>query len=548
MKLIEYFTPLLKWWWLLVVAVVIATSSAYLFARDLPPVYNARTTLMIGRTFMDPNPSSTELGLSQQLTQAYADIAQREPVRDATKKALGLANLPKYEAGPIPGTPFLEISVTHTNPQLAQAVAAELANQLLLRSPTNLQQDEQSRQQFVDQQISKIEADIKQTEADIARNQDALGNMNSAVDIAKTQDEIKALETKLSSLQSIYASMLSNTQQGALNTLSILEPAALPTTPIGPNKILIISMAAISGFLLAVGAAYLIEFMDDSFRSSEEVARVLNLSILGRIPTLPKGKNSGVYVVEQPLSPLADAFRTLRANLKYSQVDKPLKTILVTSPDASEGKSTVASNLAAVLAQGEKKTVLLDADLRRPSLHNILEIENQPGLSDFFRDGLDISEIMKTREKINVPLITAGDPPPNPSELLGSKKMDQFLKDLGAEFEIIVIDGAPFIVADALMLAAKVDGVLIVIRPGITRKAVARAMLEGLNQVGANVVGVILNRLPAHTGNYYYPGYAKYYKSEDKDTHDGWLKKTFLRLTGSLPKKSEPADEIPRRM
>jgi capsular exopolysaccharide synthesis family protein len=176
----------------------------------------------------------------------------------------------------------------------------------------------------------------------------------------------------------------------------------------------------------------------------------------------------------------------------------------------------VAANLAVAMSQTEKDVILLDGDLRRPNVHNFYGFSNNIGLSDVFRGEFNLDQVVKKWLGGTVSIITAGDPPPNPSELLGSKKMSQILETLGRSADIVIIDGPPFIVADASILASKVNGVLLIIQLGHTRVPAIKAMMEQINRSGAKVVGVALNRLPAKSVGYYTgnPNYSSYYNDE----------------------------------
>jgi capsular exopolysaccharide synthesis family protein len=214
------------------------------------------------------------------------------------------------------------------------------------------------------------------------------------------------------------------------------------------------------------------------------------------------------FVTSNPRSPMAETFRTLRTNLEFASVDKPLKTILITSPGSGEGKTTVATNLAAVMAQANKRVILLEGDLRRPRVHRALGMSNQIGLSDVFRGQMDIRDVARYSKVKDLAAITSGSLPPNPAELLGSARMVQILARLVESASVVIIDSPPFVVSDATVLSAKVDGVLLVIQPGKTHAEAARAMLAQLERAGAHVVGVVMNRVPRKNANYY--GYYRY--------------------------------------
>jgi capsular exopolysaccharide synthesis family protein len=203
-------------------------------------------------------------------------------------------------------------------------------------------------------------------------------------------------------------------------------------------------------------------------------------------------------------------------------VDQPLKTILVTSPDIGDGKTSVAVNLALSIAQRDKKVILIDDDLRRPKIHKLFNLANEQGLVDLISARAPFDWRTGTKKVGEVNVFTAGDIPPNPTELLSSKKMSQLLSELAAFADVVIIDGPPFIVPDAMILASKVDGVLLVIRPGHTRRSLAKAAMEHIKLVGASVVGVVLNRIPLRGADYYagnsylYTYYMSSYGDESK--------------------------------
>jgi non-specific protein-tyrosine kinase len=519
MELKQYILPLKRWWWLLVAATMIAAVSSYLATLRQPPIYQTLTTLMIGQVITDPNPTGAEFTLSRQLAENYAEIANREPVKIATMEALGLNWLPDYRATALPNGQFIEVVVTDILPERAQAVANELARQLILRSPTGSQSDEQDRQAFVQTQLNNLQQQITETEAEIQTLREALGGMDSARQIADTQAQITALGAKLADLQGIYSGLLANTQGGAINTISVIEEAFIPTSPIGPNKLLIILLSAAVGLSLAVVAAYVLEYMDDTVKSPEEVEKLTGVPVIGYLSELDIDYVGALYAADNPRHPSVEEMRTLRTNLEFAGVDQPLKTLLITSTEMEVGKTSVAANLAIVMSQAEKDVVLVDADLRRPNVYNFYGFQNKVGLSDVFRGEYDLDGISKQWQGGNVTVLTAGDLPPNPSELLGSKRMSEILETLGSRADLVIIDGPPFVVADAPVLASKVDGVLLIVRLGNTRKPAISALMEQISRSGAKVIGVALNRIPSRSIGYYTgnPYYSAYYTNEDEE-------------------------------
>jgi succinoglycan biosynthesis transport protein ExoP len=504
METMRYFYPLRRWWWLVTVSTLVAAVLSFLYISHQPRIYQTHTTLMIGTTINDPNPTYNDFALGQQLAEAYANIANRQIIHDATLTALGLNQLPDYNAHALPNTQLIEIAVNDTDPNRAQAVANELANQLVLRSPTSAQPEEQGRQDFINQRLNVLETQINETEDEIKQLQENLGNMISAQQIDETQGQISSLQSKLSDMQNNYGTLLSNTHQGAVNSLTIIEPAGVPSTPIGPRVGVTVLLAAAFGFVLAVGEAYLLGYLDDTLKTSNDVVRMFSAPVIGHIFEQKNGSNEKhLFDATELHNPLAEAFRVLRTNIELSNVNRPLKTILVTSADIGDGKTFVAANLALFIAQRRKRVVLLDADLRRPTIHEYFDMDNDKGLVDLFSNRATIKEVLKIREDRKFAVITAGVDSPNPAELLSSSKMDRLLTKLSTVADVVVIDSSPFIIADAMILASKVDGVLMVVRPGHTRQSLAQVAFEQMGQVGARVIGVVLNRIPLRDAGYY---------------------------------------------
>jgi polysaccharide biosynthesis transport protein len=505
MEFNKFIFPIRKWWWLVLASTMVAAIFSSLSVLLQPAIYQARTTLMIGTAINNPNPSSNELLLGQQLAAAYADLANREILRNATKNALGMNQLPEYIARALPTTQLIEITVNDIDPERAQIVANELAAQLTLLSPISAQPEDQGRQEFIHQRLNNLELQIKETEAEIEKLQEELSTLISAQQINDKQNQISSLQSKLSTIENNYGLLLSNTQQGAINTLTIIASAELPSDPIGPMKGLTIMLAAAAGFILAACAAYLFEFLDDTLKSADDVERLFSAPIIGHIFEQGDGKNeeNRLYDADDLRHPIAEAFRALRTNIEISQADRPLKTILVTSADIGDGKTSVAANLALSIAQREKEVVLLDVDLRRPNIHEFFEMGNDEGLVDLISGPAAISDVLPFKKDRKVAVLTSGDTPPNPTELLSSTKMDQLLSKLEEAADVVIIDGPPFFVADAMNLASKVDGVLLVVRPGHTRRSLAKATMEDIKLVGARVVGVVLNRIPLRGADYY---------------------------------------------
>jgi non-specific protein-tyrosine kinase len=541
MDLMVFLNPLLKWWWLILTATLLAAGASYLATREQPLLYESRATLMIGSAIEDPNPTNMEFTLSQQLSSAYADIARRAPVRQATMEALGLTELPDFSVQALPNTQLLEIVVLDTNPQRSHAVANELANQLLGLSPSGLQSDELERQQFIDEQLDALQAQIETTETDIETLQEELGAAISAQQIEDIQNQLGALQTKLTTLQSTYTNLLSTTQQEAINALTIIEPARLPQRPQDPNIEITILTAAAIGFTIAVSTAYLLEYLDDRVKTIDHIRQTHNLPALAVITTIKEGEaENGLITISNPRSPISEAFRALRTNLQHANEGRKTNTILITSSAQGEGKSVIAANLAIVLAQGGYNVLLIDADLHWPRQDVLFNLTQEKGLSTLLlplnyqtnngkgygatriENQAHLQKLTKTRLSV----LTSGPIPPIPAELLGSPQMEELLSRLSAEYDFIVLDSPPVLaVTDAVVLSTMVDTVLLVVDMRNTRRNQLKHAIERLREVNAPLAGVIVNRLK--------------HKSEGYTYYSQHLQKSYLER-GSVGKATRP--------
>ena len=400
-----------------------------------------------------------------------------------------------------------------------QEEAATIQQELALLSP-GYTQSQKARVAELEIQLSQIQPllDLYQQ---IYSNLVVLGSSESG---AGGNANLTQSQATLALYQQIYVSLLNSFESIRLarleNTPSIVqvEAASYPDGPIRPKPLNNTMLAGAVGLMLAAGIVFLIEYLDDTLKTPDDIQRHLGLPVIGYIAQMNVAEKSAeaVYVAKQPRSPVTEAFRALRTNLEFAGVDRPLRTLLVTSPGPGEGKTTTATNLAAIIAQGDRNIVLLDADLRRPRVHRFLSLPNQVGLSDLFRGNLEVPSVKRVvNENEKMQVITSGNLPPNPAELLGSARMSQILDNITSFADVVIIDSPPALVSDAAILSAKVDGVILVLQPGKTNAASAVATLEQLQRADARVLGVVLNRIPRNRADYYggHQHYSAYYKS-----------------------------------
>lgn len=287
-------------------------------------------------------------------------------------------------------------------------------------------------------------------------------------------------------------------------TARIIESAAVPLTPVRPHRMQSIIFACLIGLFVGLCLALMQEFLDDRINTVDEANRILGLPSLGTVPAL-SAADAHLLPQMQGLDPASESYRVLRTNIHFATVDAPARTLMVTSANPGEGKSTTAANLAFAMAMDGKKVLLVDTDLRRPSMHKMLNLKPVPGLTDVLlgHAALAPQEVMP-----GMAVLTAGSTPPNPGELLNSRKFRTLVEDLMAQADVVIFDSPPVLAAaDAVILASQMDGTILVVETGATKKGSARRTLQLLKQARATLLGIAFNKMRAQDGEGYYYNY-----------------------------------------
>ncbi len=331
------------------------------------------------------------------------------------------------------------------------------------------------------------------------------------------------LERRVTVTREIYNTLLDRLQEARIAEASktsdakIIDYALPPKKPISPKPKRDVPFLTFLGFLIGVFMAFVLEYLDNTVKTGKDVEKILNLPVLGIVPWM-EGTDPDmqpVVVHFDPKSPVAEAYRTLRSNIRFASLGQPLHTLVVTSSVAKEGKTSTATNLAITVAQSGQKVLLVDADLRNPRLNRVFRIKREPGLSDVLIGRVPLEEaIYEVPDIPHLYLLPCGPIPPNPAELLSSQALQNLIETLKQQYDLIIFDSAPLLpVSDSVELGKFTDGMLLVVRAGMTERDFLEEVKRILENTRLRVLGVVLNAvdLVRHYGYYRYR-YYRYYR------------------------------------
>lgn len=353
------------------------------------------------------------------------------------------------------------------------------------------------------------------------RNLQALFNeaRAEAFEVEKKKLELDRLKQESDSAKRQYDSVFKRLKDielsGLLRTsnVRVLDAARPMMGPIRPNVPQSILFGVIAGLIAGLGLALMLEFLDSTVTSQLEIEERLGLTFLGFVPSIPQveGQGKDLHIHREPKSHIAECTRAVRTNLLFMSPDRPLKRMLVTSSGPQEGKSTTAINLGIAMAQSGQRVLIVDTDMRRPRLHKAFGVPNDVGVSSLVVGDGNLDDALKTTEVPGLFLLPCGPVPPNPAELLHARAFGELLQSLDGRFDRIILDSPPVgAVADAIVLATQVNGVVLVLKSGVTHREVARRTVRALNDVKAMMLGAVLNDVNLDRSRYgdYYYGYA----------------------------------------
>lgn len=377
--------------------------------------------------------------------------------------------------------------------------------------------------QLLYQQLMTAEANLFASEARLRALNRYLPELRKRMEsLPENQRLLGALLRKAQATEQVYTNLLLRLEEARIREVTktgdlvIADLATPPSEPVSPRRLLSLAIALVLGIMLGVVTALILEGFDETVATAEELQERLGIPVLASIPwTKLNLTREQILDLMASRRSVAEAVRSLRANLKFLSREKPMKVVLITSSAPGEGKSFLAISLAIAWAQSGHKTVLIDFDLRHPQVHECLGLGNEKGLSNFLVGAASIDEVIQGTPLRNLKVITSGPLPPNPAELLDSEQIGQLLNRLREQFEIVILDTPPILaVSDTSLLVPYADGVISLAVPGQTLRPMLRQVKEQVKIAQGELIGAVLNKVQPKHGGYYYHYYRYYGESE----------------------------------
>ncbi|MFN8531129.1 MAG: polysaccharide biosynthesis tyrosine autokinase [Anaerolineae bacterium] len=544
MDFAEYLRLLRKWFWFLLIAAFIGAGIRYSMVSQIAPQYSANSIVAIGRSVNQQNSNANDIYTGRALAPTYVQLLYTRDLLQGVADRLGLQGDPMglrgyFIAQLIDETSLVRIEATAGDPIFVADLANALAEELIARSPSDITTDQQ-------EQIALATANIEDLTAQVEEQRASIDSLDTRIQAEEnptvrqqllqerrlTIDQINVATANIAQFQQTISNIQSRT-----NSITIVERAVFPTFASTTNATAGTITGGVIGAGIALGIVLVIEYLDDRLRTPEIAIRALSIPVLGAIPKFPKGSNAYKDRLITGNSKMlfsieAEAYRRLRTNLFFTinRTDEQKPVIVVTSPGPGEGKSVTTANLAVAIAQSGMRVLLIDADLRRPRIHEIFQLENNIGVttllmvaeSDLEDENSSIkrnfSQCLQATQIPNLRVVTTGFTPPNPTELLGSSLMNYWINVFrqANDVDIIIIDTPPALpFSDSMVLATVSDAeVILVLDCQKTRRGPAMQSIQQFAQVNVDVRGIVMNRLnPNDQAGYY--GYDAYYYTTD---------------------------------
>lgn len=507
--------------WSIVLTALLVVGSATIASALQTPLYTAKAKLLVeplsdntstdmsGRTSLN-----TEVELAR--SEAVAALAKERLQSDASVRALS----EDLSVNSITDTSVMEFTYTSPDPQFAAAAANSFADAFVAFREQRRLESLTTERSGIETSITDVSQQLSDLESQLSR-----GSRGAAL-TSTLETQRNTLIARLGVLQQQLADL--NAQRA--NEVSggeIIESAAVPGAPSSPNYPRNIALALFLGLALGVGVAFLRERLDDRFRGRDDIERAIESPVLATIPKHSVARKKPVPSPEEMLLPSrasSEAYRSLRTNLYFLTTQRGIRSVLMTSPSAAEGKTTTAANLGMVLAQAGQRVILVSSDLRRPMLERYFSVNGKlPGLSSWLvGEERAIAELLTDPGVPNLRVVPCGPIPSNPAELLSSHRLTSLIEELEQNCDLVLVDSPPVLaVADASILASRVGGAVLVVDGSVTHRSAAVAAKRELERTGATVIGSVLNSFDPASAPYYYGGYYGSHYADDDKSHNG---------------------------
>ncbi len=509
-------------WPVIVLLAALACGTAAWLTKRQPPVYQATASVLL-----QPRAAELLLGgtggsnFSETGNEAATEIEvmKSQVVTDAVRAKLGRSPQVVIEARGF--TDVLDIRASSTDPATAATEATTFAEVYVEQRRSQRVEDLGKTGELIlaqitdlDKRIGDLERPLREIDARLGSTADPKALAQLSQQRSATADAIRAERGTLESRRSSFDDQLNRLQVlsgvGISGGVQLVSKASVPTAPISASPLRNGALGLVGGLVTGLALAFLLDQLDDRLRRKEELESAAGVTVLGLLPRVNRRRaRQGVITLMSPSSPTAESYRTLRTSLQFMAIDRPIRSLQVTSPTTGEGKTTVVTNLAASFAQAGQRVILLDCDLRRSKVHEQFGVSNERGFTSVLLDQCALADVITTiDDEPFLAIVPAGPVPPNPSELLSSRRALDILDTLRENCDILLIDSPPVLpVTDALVVSRHVDATILVARPKrSTKRQVTRAH-ELLDQVGAPLVGTVLNGVVHDTSDGYGYGY-----------------------------------------
>jgi succinoglycan biosynthesis transport protein ExoP len=475
--------------------------TAQLLSQNPNLISEAKVTLLIDQSLVSGQNSYTVNIASERIAKIYEPMMKSQSILETVINELKLEEnvdslAKRITTVPIMATMLFELHVTDASPAQAINIANAVANQFVSQLRLSLAGPYSERLSIMQNQMDQLSQSMEDVKAEIHNITDK--NVQVETELARLNNQLTESRSNYQTFQQEYDQQRISAANQADN-VTIAEYALEPLTPV-QNRLMYLALAVIVGIVTGIGLAFFLEQLDDKVRTRQDVSLILGSNTLGMISKLKKGNLEPLVNLQDGVS---DDFRKLSINIRISIKNEPIRTLLITSPTPSAGKSMVAANLGIALAKNGLKIILIDADLRLPRLHKLFNLEQQVGLSDLLLNQ-NTEGALKSGPIERLSIITSGDIPSDPGEILSVLELKKLLERLGRQADFIIVDCPPILsVADTTILGSAADATILVIRSGLTPRQVALEAVDLLSSNKARLLGVVLNGVSFHQDDIY---------------------------------------------